>query len=383
MRLVFLLRSLVLSGGIERVITDKANWLSGQGHDVLLLTYEQCGHPLYFPLASSVRHEDLDVRYFTVYGKRKVTRPFWMMLMNSRFRKRLREKIAVCRPDAIILPNNLAEFQTVAIAMRRFAPVVYESHKTYGELLRNDAGLLVRMVQRLRLRRVKDCRLVVSLTEGDAVCWRRFCCNVTVVPNPVTLYPGAIVRHDAKRLICVGRLTAQKRFDRAISAFAMIASRHPQWTMDVYGDGELRGQLQRQIDVARLTDRVRLLPPTADIYSEYQRSSFLVLSSDAESFGLVIAEAMACGTPVVSVRCPYGPSEIIDDGQTGLLSAMDAADLAAKMEWMMLHEAERQQMGRRARAAAARYSKENVMRQWEAIYRSAAAPREQSDEQLQ
>ena len=69
MRILFVLRSIVLSGGIERVMTEKANWLANNGHQVLFLTYEKSSHPLSFPLNSNVYYEDVDCQYFKVYQK--------------------------------------------------------------------------------------------------------------------------------------------------------------------------------------------------------------------------------------------------------------------------------------------------------------------------
>jgi len=128
--------------------------------------------------------------------------------------------------------------------------------------------------------------------------------------------------------------------------------------------------LEGLIASKRIQSCVHLIPPTKDIYNEFQRSQFFVLSSDYEGFGLVIIEAMACGIPVVSTDCPYGPSEIIEDGKTGLLAKMDVQDLADKMEWMITHEEERKAMGARAHQAAARYRKEVVMPEWEKAYLS-------------
>ena len=99
-------------------------------------------------------------------------------------------------------------------------------------------------------------------------------------------------------------------------------------------------------------------------------SDFLVLSSDSEGFSLVLIEAMSCGVPVVSVACPFGPSEIVENGVTGLLTKMDVSDLAEKMEWMIDHEKERLEMGKKARIAAKKYQKETVMKEWERVYLS-------------
>jgi glycosyltransferase involved in cell wall biosynthesis len=158
--------------------------------------------------------------------------------------------------------------------------------------------------------------------------------------------------------------------DRLIAAFAQLSGKYPEWTLDIFGEGECHESLSQQIHRLQLADRIRLLPPTSHIAEEYENSDFFVLSSDYEGFGLVIIEAMACGLPVVATDCPYGPSDIIDDGKTGLLSQMNVKDLAEKIEWMITHEKERMEMGLRAHEASARYQLERVMPQWLAAYQS-------------
>jgi glycosyltransferase involved in cell wall biosynthesis len=370
MRIVFVLRAVVLSGGIERVFIDKANWMASHGHGVLFLTYEQGLHPFSFPLNTAVCHEDLECRFFTVYQKSVFTRPIRKLLMKYRFKKRLHAIIEKFRPDVMAIPCNLEEFQKVAISMNQYVPVVYESHSTFLDIMEENASWAHRFWQRMKHRCVKKCDLVISLTEGDAFCWRKYVNRVCVLPNPLTSYIFHPVVRDNARIICAGRLTQTKRFDRVIDAFSMIADKYPEWVVDIFGEGDLHEQLQKQIAECHLTDRMIIKPPTRYIYAEYQNSSFFVLGSDYESFGLVLIEAMACGIPVVSVNCPFGPVEIIDDGVTGLLSGNTPKDLSEKMEWMITHEAERQEMGRQAHHAAARYQQDVVMKQWVDAYLS-------------
>lgn len=370
MRILFVLRAVVLSGGIERVFIDKANWLASHGHDVLFLTYEQGLHQFSFPLSETVCHEDLECRFFTVYQKNVFIRPFWKMSIKSKFRKRLHAKIEHFRPDIMIIPCNLDEFQSIAISMNSYVPVVYESHSSFVDVMEENASWPHRFWQRMRHRCVKKCDFVIALTEGDASCWREYVNRVCVLPNPLTSYILHPVVRDSNRIICVGRLTQTKRFDRVIDAFSMIADKYPEWVVDIFGEGDLHERLQKQIAERHLTGRVNIKPPTRDIYAEYQNSSFFVLGSDYESFGLVLIEAMACGIPVVSVNCPFGPVEIIDDGVTGLLSGKTPKDLSEKMEWMITHETERRKMGCQAHQAAARYQQDVVMKEWETIYSS-------------
>ena len=80
----------------------------------------------------------------------------------------------------------------------------------------------------------------------------------------------------------------------------------------------------------------------------YYTSQFFVHSSEFEGFGLVLIEAMACGLPVISANCPFGPSEIVENGINGILTQLDPYDMASKMEWMISHEKERNEMGKNA-----------------------------------
>lgn len=373
MKIIFVLRSVVLSGGLERVMTEKANWLAHNGHQVLFLTYEQGNHNLSFPLDSSVIYEDLECRYFTVYNKNIVIRPIYKLLMKKQFRLKLKSKICSYRPDVMIVPHNIDEFLGPVTMMNVLVPIVFESHSTHVEILKSVYKRNIFFGKFLFLSCVKRCSLVISLTEGDAIFWRHFCDHVTSVPNPLSFYPeiNNVSYKDSCKIVCVARLHEVKRIDRLVEAFALISNKYPRWHIDIYGEGEKKDELLKMISDKKLQSKIRIYPPTIDIYRKYMESEFIVLSSDSESFSLVLVEAMSCGIPAVSVACPFGPSEIIEDHVTGLLTKLDEKDLADKMEWMITHEEERIKMGICARESALRFKKDVVMKQWEKAYLSA------------
>jgi glycosyltransferase involved in cell wall biosynthesis len=295
--------------------------------------------------------------------------------MKRQFRERMSAVISDFQPDLIVAAIPLTEFFLCdLLQVTDTVPVVIESHLARGhEALARTFTEKALDVFYSPLRAIRRADLLIALTEEDAHCWKRTQVEkVRVIPNPLTFYPTTLttVPREAGRIVCVGRLAMQKRFDRLIDAFALICDSYPKWHVDVYGAGEERQQLTDRIRIKGLQDRIHLNLPTSEIYTEYQRSEFFVLCSDYEGFGLVVIEAMACGIPVVSTDCPFGPSEIIEDGKTGLLAKMDTNDLAEKMEWMITHEEERTAMGIAARQAAARYRKEIVMPQWEQAYLS-------------
>lgn len=369
MKIAFVLRSVVLTGGIERVIIEKMNWLAERGHFVMLITYEQGMHQMTFQLNQKVKHVDVDCRYLTVYKHHLLLRPFFKYTMKLKFKKKLQAIVEDNGLDVIVMPHNIREFQYVIASMSSVVSVVYESHSASAEFVRS--GMIRRFVNNVRLFPVlKKITMVIALTKGDSMFWKRHCNNVQTVVNPLSYYLNTIedCTKEMGRILYVGRLHPVKRIDRLIQAFGLIADKYPLWHIDVFGEGNEKERLLEMISNYGLTDRIKIHKPVSSIFDEYRRSQFLVLSSDCEGFSLVIIEAMSCGIPVVSTDCPYDPCEIIDDGNTGLLSRMEVDDLANKIEWMITHEQERLKMGLQAHQAVSRFEKNKVMEEWEKAY---------------
>ncbi len=372
MNILFVLSSFAIIGGLERVMSDKINYLAEQGHHVVLATYEQGIHPHAYPLSPSVKHVDLNCRYFLLYKYPKLIRSWKGFWMKKTFLEKLQKLVEKERIDVLVAPTNVSVFMEEIMKIRG-ASLVVESHAAFTKTMSNE-HLIANYHLKRQLTAIKNCDLLIALTHQDENHWRKHVKEVMAIPNPVTFYveePDASL-HQAGRILAAGRLKKQKRFDRLIEAFAMIADKYPEWYIDIFGEDseQEKPQLDKLIKKKGLTDRVIFHREIADMVSEYLHSQFFVLSSDYEGFGLVLVEAMACGLPVVSTDCPFGPSDIIEDGVTGLLSKMDVHDLAEKMEWMITHDAERKEMGVKAHQAVARYKKEIVMKEWEQAYLS-------------
>ncbi|MCK0715825.1 glycosyltransferase [Chromohalobacter sarecensis] len=119
-------------------------------------------------------------------------------------------------------------------------------------------------------------------------------------------------------IVAAGRLTVQKDFATLIEAFAEVRKTHAA-RLVILGEGELRSDLEARIDELGIGDDVALPGFVDNPYPWMRKASLFVLSSAWEGFCNVLAEAMACGTPVVSTNCPSGSAEILEDGKWGRL----------------------------------------------------------------
>jgi glycosyltransferase involved in cell wall biosynthesis len=134
-----------------------------------------------------------------------------------------------------------------------------------------------------------------------------------VIPNPLTLVPGALSKGNSKKFLAVGRFShLHKGFDLLIQAFHLFAEKNKEWTLDIVGEGVEEELYRKMISEYGLQERITIHPFTNCIQSYYTDAQVYVLSSRWEGFGLVIVEAMAHGLPVVSSNLPTS-KEIMGD----------------------------------------------------------------------
>jgi len=379
MRILIIHRSFALVGGAERVIIDKANYLANADHQLLLVSYEQGQHPLPYELHPSVGYKDLDCRFFTLSKYSLPLHIYHFLRLRNKFRKALRSIVEDFKPDVVVLASDWQTLIDVVLDASGIVPVIAEFHNAYDFVMKNVEisgscklkQMLTKQYYWHTLKFLKRCAFIVVLTNADAINWRRHFQNVVVIPNPVTCYPEVVddIPKDKGRIIFVGRFNQEKRIDRLIEAFSMIADHYPDWHVDIFGEGNEKQKLLAQISELKLDNRIIIHQPTKAIYDEYKRSEMLVLCSEHEAYSLVLVEAMSCGIPCVSFDCPVGPREIIENGVSGLLAQNgDVNDLSIKIEWMIAHDVERQMMGRKAREFAASRRLSVIMSRWQKVY---------------
>lgn len=377
MRILYVYKSIGLLAGMERVLTDKMNYLSERlGYDVYLITYEQGTNPFSYGLSPRVMHKDLDVLLYT-----KSRYPFpQRLLVYQRMRKllknRLYEEVDRINPDIIVATNYSFPIMDIIANVPGRSKRILETHVTKDAVLKNGDfedysffKIAAYLYDWYMLRQIKKFDVLVTLTEQDKKKWQNIIRTVTI-PNVLTHFPTETAGLANKCLISVGRYDGQKGYDFLIRAWSMVVAKHSDWQMHVYGSGSLKNFLMKMIEEYGVASSFILNPPTLEIYDKYLEHSIYVMSSRFEGFGLVLIEAMSCGLPCISFDCPSGPSEIISDGEDGILVENGNIEkLSEAICRLIENEEERKQMGVKARKNSLRYSKDLIMGDWDALFK--------------
>ena len=194
--------------------------------------------------------------------------------------------------------------------------------------------------------------------------------GIAAGPEPAP-YPGG------SRLLFVGRLVPVKGIDTLLRAFAVALREQPDLTLDIVGDGPLRGVLEALAGALGLGGSVRFRGRVEDVGAEMEQATAVVVPSLGEGFGMVALEAAERGRPVVA-SAVGGLPEIVADGTTGVLVPPGDASTLATAIVALVHDAERAAaMGRAARERAlAEFSLARCADRTDALYREALDRRE-------
>jgi glycosyltransferase involved in cell wall biosynthesis len=212
---------------------------------------------------------------------------------------------------------------------------------------------------------------VVVQTERVGAWARAFCPRVHVIPNFVER-PAQVARpgieHGPRKLLGLGRLAPEKGFDLLVRAFALVARSHPDWTLEILGEGKERTRLEALAGALGVRDRVSMPGSVVHPLPRLAAAHAFALPSRYEGFPNALLEAMACGLPVVAFDCQSGPREIIVHGQDGLLVRPgDTAEMALALDRLLGNAAERVRLGRNATEVTVRFAPETVLQRWSAL----------------
>jgi glycosyltransferase involved in cell wall biosynthesis len=362
-------------GGIGRVTSIKANWFAERGHDVWVVTANQCGEQDYYELHPSVKRKDFAIGFQLGIDNGNLLMKFVRKIGKMRkYCRELEQFIYEVKPDIVVSTfTNDSDFLyklkdgSKKVLEFHFSHEGFKSQMKYGpQTLKNKLLLTYRLKKHERIAKKYDAFVV--LTHEDAESWKGYD-NLHVINNMLSFEPQEISTCTEKRVIAVGRLDFQKKFDRLVEIWALVNKECPEWRLDIFGQGPDKESLLKQIHSLGLNKVITIYPPTKKIGEEYQKSSVFVMTSTYEGLPMTLLEAISYGLPCVSYLFPCGPRDIIENGKNGyLIEGEEKERFTQRLVELMQNEELRQKLGRNAKESSKKYNVDNIMEQWLTLF---------------
>ena len=333
MTIVYVIEKMSGIGGMERIFADKINWLCKQNDiELTLLLVWKDAQSIEYPIDKRINIVKLEVPYV----KGGITYPLALYKYNNFIQR--------TKPDITVLCWVMGAF--LGTYGHHVGKTIYESHLA-ATMMKHR--WLINKIQ-------KHVDMVVTLTTHDAMNFDK-APTVQVIPNFTLLDSTLTPSYESKHCVALGRFVYQKDYPRMIAIWKKIAESHPDWILDIFGDGEERPIIEQCIKEAQLDEKIWLHGNTQDVAKAYTSGSIYLMTSQMEGFPLVLIEAMTCGLPIVAFNCPYGPQDVIQHEKTGYLIPYHDDDAYIKaLSALMDNVTLRKQMGIAAKAAVSQYA---------------------------
>lgn len=372
MKIIYCIAGTRHSGGMERVLANKANFLAEHGYDIVIVTTDQCGEPPFFPLDNRIRCIDLNINYEENNGKSIWNKLIHYPVKQIKHKNKLTAVLKREKPDITIsMYCNDAFFLP---SIHDGSKKILEIHFSRFKRLQYGRKGLWRLADRFRshedTRIVKKYNKFVVLTHEDKDYWGDLD-NICVIPNARTFTFSNPALLDNKEVIAIGRYSFQKGFDLLIDAWRIVCKKNKDWILRIVGNGEQREELQQKINTYGIEKRIILDSSRPDMISVYKKASLFVLSSRYEGLPMVLLEAQSAGLPIVSFTCKCGPKDLIKNGISGfLVPENDVIELSNRILQLIEDKKLRDSMGKAAFINSQKYSMEYIMQQWIDLFRN-------------
>ncbi len=378
MKLLYLINQITNSGGIERIVIDKVNYLVEHGYRVGLVYYGIRGETSFYPIDSRVElmpiSRDVSSSSFTT-----------KILSFRDIYSQTKKYITQYQPDVIVNANVRVVSYFLPFVFRTIPKIVelhfsYDGLKIMNHSLYGENYLKIWFQNLLRKTVYPRYDRCIVLTNDDAKSWGFK--NIEVIENfsNVKTIDG-IREHGFNCAITVGRLEFQKDHESLVRSWALVHQQHPEWILNIWGNGKEKLNLENLIKKYNLQGIINLCGVTNDIQAEYLKSDFFILSSRYEGQPLVMIEAMQCGLPCVSYAIT-GTRDVIENNKNGyLIEKHKPENLAEGICNMIENMRNWNNMSQCALTTTHRFEKESIMQKWITLFDCLKKISEKKDEE--
>lgn len=362
-------------GGMEKVLCNMANNLVQRGHEICVTTYEKSDGIPFFELDSRVKYINLGkglkenrlyVNLLCAFTRERHKREYYRQLYSAKLAaKEVTKLLAMENPDiivafdrkSVIVYNEILKTKIPVVSMFHFNPEVVLANPYFDDYYKKPC-----------------CIQVLIKSDVEKVRRKLGIDNVVCIPNAVPQYSDS-AELKSKVIINVARIDSKsKRQKVIIEAMALLKNRHPDWTVQFWGDisfdklyYEELVSLIRQED---LQDRVKFCGISNEIKDKLKEASIFAFPSAHEGFPLALSEAMSIGLPAVGFKNAPAVNELIIDECNGLLADDSVEDYANCLDRLMSDDKLREKLGKQAKLDMVDYSDAKVWDSWENLLKN-------------
>ncbi|MBD5458799.1 MAG: glycosyltransferase family 4 protein [Lachnospiraceae bacterium] len=340
-------------GGAERVFVNLAEYFKNKGYQIVMVTQYRKAEE--YELADGIKRVISDITPQETTGSRLIN-----------FYRRVRKLHRVWKeeaPDLVLSCVGKNNFMAIVTTMftktKPVVSVVGETKEEYpGRLMRFLANLLFPYASGVILQTERSRSFFSKKVSKTAI----------ILPNSLNplFLRERFQGEREKRIVSVGRLDANKNHEMMIRAFAALADRYPEYTLTIYGEGELREALLKLIGSLNLEDRVFLPGVIPDVAEKIEKAAMFLLVSYSEGISNALIEAMALGLPVIATDVPSGGTqELIRHGENGLvIPTGDEKALEKALDTLLSDRELAEKLGEEAHRIQERLAPDKVNEQW-------------------
>jgi len=350
--------SLHTGGGTERVLVTLANVLSERGYTVTILT-NIIGSNNIYNLNKSIHvakywFGNLRSKYPANILLKIINKIAGAIILNSFIEKHRikKEDLLISFSAAITNDCFKTKFKKNLISFEHYPYWAYDKYPEAQRQIRVNYPHL---------------KKVIVLTEHEKRTYEQLGCNVIKIPNTYPFFPDIPAALSSKKVLSVGHFNDAKRRDLLIEAWGYVHKIHTDWQLQIVGDGPEKEKCMKMISDLGLNQSISIIDPTDQIEDYYLNSSVFVLSSEFESFSLLLMEAKIDGLPFVSFDIFFCPNELINEAEDGFLVPFPDTKYMSEKICTLIEDLDlRKQMGASGRFdAIKRYNPETIYQNWD------------------
>ncbi|MBC7557514.1 MAG: glycosyltransferase [Chryseobacterium sp.] len=364
MKIIYLTDQVCRHGGIEKVLSQKANYLAdNSGEEVFIVTYNQQGEKPVYKFSEKIIFFDLDINYDiskSYFRRRNLLKiPKHWAALQTIFRE--------IKPDFVISSSFGPDFYFLPYVCKNI-PKIKEFHSSRYFYFQNNITFKSKVFRKINKFIEEKYHQIVVLNLSEKPFYNNR--NIAVIPNPAEK-STVFAQINSKKILAAGRISPIKNFGDLIEIFSHLAADFPDWELHFFGENyqDTQEKLEVIIGQLHLESQIKFKGISDDLKKEMQNYSIYAMTSESECFPMVLLEALSVGLPVISYDAPTGPKYILKNSEDSFLIAYKNLDIfTEKLKLLIKSGNLRKKMGLSGIENVKQFDIEIVMKKWQNLF---------------